>query len=136
METIIDRIRAIIRKENLTSSAFAEKIGVQRSSISHILSGRNNPSLDFILKIIENFQGASADWLLFGRGEYHAYAASDDNESDKKIKIEERDKINKEINAQRTIKNPEVKHLQLNHKSLQRVLLIYDDGTFEHYVMG
>ncbi|MCH1432445.1 MAG: helix-turn-helix transcriptional regulator [Flavobacteriaceae bacterium] len=48
----------------LSAAAFAEKIGVQRSSVSHILSKRNKPSLEFILKIHAAFEDAGLDWLL------------------------------------------------------------------------
>ena len=52
---IIDRVKKIISVNGLTSSSFADKIGVPRSSISHVLSGRNNPSLDLIIKILQSF---------------------------------------------------------------------------------
>ena len=56
-----------MEEQQLSSSAFADTIGVQRSSISHVLSGRNKPSLEFILKIIRSFPSYSTDWLLFGK---------------------------------------------------------------------
>ena len=55
--------------KNLTSSDFAANIQVQRSGISHILSGRNKPSLDFVMKVLEAFPDVDEAWLLFGRGE-------------------------------------------------------------------
>ena len=63
---IIDRVKKIISTNGLTSSSFADKIGVPRSSISHVLSGRNNPSLDLIIKILQSFDGISANYLLSG----------------------------------------------------------------------
>ena len=63
---IIDRIKKIISANGLTNSSFADKIGVPRSSISHVLSGRNNPSLDIIIKILQSFDGISANYLLSG----------------------------------------------------------------------
>ena len=63
---IIDRIKKIISDNGLTNSSFADKIGVPRSSISHVLSGRNNPSLNLIIKILQSFDGISADYLLSG----------------------------------------------------------------------
>ena len=63
---IIDRIKKIISDNGLTNSSFADKIGVPRSSISHVLSGRNNPSLDLIIKILQSFDGISANYLLSG----------------------------------------------------------------------
>ena len=63
-----ERIFEFLRMENKTSAQFAEEIGVQPSGISHILSGRNNPSLDFIIKMLEKYSFLSTDWLLFGKG--------------------------------------------------------------------
>jgi transcriptional regulator with XRE-family HTH domain len=63
-----DRILEFLRSENKSSAQFADEIGVQPSGISHILSGRNNPSLDFILKMLDKYKFISTDWLLFGRG--------------------------------------------------------------------
>jgi transcriptional regulator with XRE-family HTH domain len=62
------RIELILEAENLTVSQFADKIGIQRSGMSHILAGRNKPSLDFVLKVLQHFPDLSTDWLLFGKG--------------------------------------------------------------------
>ena len=66
MENFTNRLLKILENKNLSASQFAEKIGVQRSSVSHILSGRNKPSLDFIIKIITVFSDISLDWLIKG----------------------------------------------------------------------
>jgi transcriptional regulator with XRE-family HTH domain len=63
-----DQILKIIEAEGLTPAKFADEIGVQRSSISHIISGRNKPSYDFIIKIIDRFRGINTEWLLTGKG--------------------------------------------------------------------
>ncbi|MGD0711853.1 MAG: helix-turn-helix transcriptional regulator [Bacteroidales bacterium] len=62
------RIQLILKTKNISASKFADEIGVQRSSISHILSGRNNPSLDFIQKILKRFPDINSDWILTGKG--------------------------------------------------------------------
>lgn len=64
-----DRITRIIKDKNYTAAQFADEIGVQKSGISHILSGRNNPSLDFIQKILFRFPEVNTEWLMFGKGE-------------------------------------------------------------------
>ncbi len=64
-----DRITKVIEYSKLTPAEFAEEIGVQRSSISHIISGRNKPSLDFITKIKSTFPKFEWDWLITGEGE-------------------------------------------------------------------
>ncbi len=63
-----ERIRRLLESEQLSSSAFADIVGVQRSSISHLLAGRNKPSYDFLIKTLEAFPGLRADWLLLGEG--------------------------------------------------------------------
>lgn len=63
-----ERIEILMRAEGLTSVKFAEILSVQPSNISHILSGRNNPSYDFILKLIERFPDVNTEWLLTGKG--------------------------------------------------------------------
>ena len=66
-----DRITAFLSTENKTSLQFAEEIGVQQSSKSHIISGRNNPSLEYILKMLNTYDFISTEWLLFGKGKMY-----------------------------------------------------------------
>lgn len=68
-----DRILAFLQSENKSYAQFADEIGVQPSGISHILSGRNNPSLDFVVKMLHRYPSLSADWLLFGKGSMYKY---------------------------------------------------------------
>lgn len=64
-----ERISKIIEYSGLSSSEFADEVDVQRSSISHITSGRNKPSLDFLIKVKERFPELQWDWLIKGEGE-------------------------------------------------------------------
>ena len=63
-----NRIAEIIEKEKLTSLKFANLIGIQPSAVSHILAGRNNPSMDVIQKILNTFRTINSDWLILGVG--------------------------------------------------------------------
>ena len=63
-----ERLSKIITAEGLTPALLAEKIGVQRSGISHILSGRNKPSMDFLEKMLSHFPKINAEWLILGEG--------------------------------------------------------------------
>ena len=69
-EQFIEKIEQILNYYNLSASLFAEKIGVQRSSLSHLLSGRNKPSLDFVIKIVEEFPEVDLYWFLFNQGSF------------------------------------------------------------------
>jgi transcriptional regulator with XRE-family HTH domain len=63
-----DRIIRIMKEKNMNASQFSDAIGIQRATISHILAGRNNPSLDMVMKIFAKFPAISPDWFLFGKG--------------------------------------------------------------------
>ena len=62
------RVQKIINYSELSLSEFADEIGVQRSNISHVLSGRNKPSLDFLMKIKDRFPEIQWEWLIEGKG--------------------------------------------------------------------
>src|SRR3970040_2522612 len=70
IEDFIKRLEIILDYYSLNASSFADKIGVQRSSLSHLLSGRNKPSLDFILKILDVFPDVDLYWILNGKGTF------------------------------------------------------------------
>ncbi|MDF1574198.1 MAG: helix-turn-helix transcriptional regulator [Bacteroidales bacterium] len=63
-----ERLIQLLDLEQLSPSKFADLIGVQRSSISHVLSGRNKPSFDFLQKTLKAFPGLNASWLMTGEG--------------------------------------------------------------------
>ena len=65
---MINRINLIMRAKNITAKQFAEEIGIQPSGMSHILGGRNNPSLEFAMKVLRRYPEIDANWLLLGRG--------------------------------------------------------------------
>lgn len=69
-EDFIKRLEIILDYYSINASTFADKIGVQRSSLSHLLSGRNKPSLDFILKILEVYPDVDLYWILNGKGKF------------------------------------------------------------------
>ncbi|MBR4773096.1 MAG: helix-turn-helix domain-containing protein [Bacteroidales bacterium] len=73
---MINRINLILRAKNITARQFAEEIGIQPSGMSHIMSGRNNPSLDFVSKVIRRYPEIDANWLLLGKGEMYASGAA------------------------------------------------------------
>lgn len=68
-----ERLIQLLDLEQLTPSKFADLIGVQRSSVSHVLSGRNKPSFDFLQKTLKAFPGLSAEWLMLGKGKMYEH---------------------------------------------------------------
>ncbi|HUH34863.1 MAG TPA: helix-turn-helix transcriptional regulator [Moheibacter sp.] len=118
-----NRILEIIEKSGLTASEFAEKIDVQPSAISHLTSGRNKPSLEFLIKIKNAFPNIDTDWLFLG------IRNQEENEvKDTPILVESNEGISRQLNTEQK----ETTHPKTN-KNLIRVLLFFDDGSFEHY---
>lgn len=63
-----DRIAQFLKSEGISPAEFADKIGVQRSSVSHVLNGRNHPSASFIQKLLGSYKTLNPRWLLLGEG--------------------------------------------------------------------
>lgn len=70
IDDFVKRLEIILDYYGLNASSFADKIGVQRSSMSHLLSGRNKPSLDFVMKILDVFPDVDLYWILNGKGSF------------------------------------------------------------------
>lgn len=112
---INDRVRLIIKANSLTSSEFADQIGVKRSNLSHVLSGRNKPGLEFLAKIIETFPNVNASWLLTGvqrRGE-----------------LQEEEEVAKSTPQ----KVPTLKPTESNSE-IEKIVVFYKDGTFSSHL--
>lgn len=119
-EEFIIRLQKVIDFYGESASSFAEKIGVQRSSISHILSGRNKPSLDFVLKVLHSYPEVELYWLMNGKGEFPAT---------EKQKI-----VQPEIKTIETITQSPSPTSNPSEKKINRIVIFYDDGTFEDFV--
>lgn len=142
-----ERLLEFLRKENKSSAQLAEEIGVQASGISHILSGRNNPSLDFILKMLEKYQFLSTDWLLFGTGSMYKDSKmqslfDDDTENNRdsnEIRTK-REEISSAIDYQNVIKrSPEKVSADATPDSTSEVIKIvwfYENNRFEEFLPG
>jgi len=118
---IIDRVKKIISTNGLTSSSFADKIGVPRSSISHVLSGRNNPSLDLIIKILQSFDGISANYLLSGDVLTPIQPIID---KDQKYN-------NMTLFPELDLKNEPKEEVKIDEDLVKSVILVYENNKFE-----
>ena len=131
MEEIVNRITQILEEQQLSSSAFADTIGVQRSSISHVLSGRNKPSLDFILKTARAFPAYSTDWLLFGKSSESPVTYP---EPIKQVSSSTVQDFTFTGNP-KTEESPTVSISTSNSQSeIDKVVLLYKDGRFTEYI--
>lgn len=139
---LVDRFRYVMKVYNETPSSFADKIGVQRSSISHILSERNKPSLDFIQKILEHYPKVDAQWLINGKQSSQTQLSPEVeiNQVNKEVKkpvekTEESDAIEKLRIEEVNLKvNSEIKsNTSTASKKVDRIIVFYTDNTFETF---
>jgi transcriptional regulator with XRE-family HTH domain len=139
-----ERLLEFLRNENKSSAQLADEIGVQASGISHILSGRNNPSLDFVLKMLEKYQFLSTEWLLFGKGSMYKEAKMQNLFDYEIAEIRERDKIHSEIELNRdevdinsVIKDKTINNLnssdQKGKTEVAKIVWFYEDNSFEEF---
>lgn len=138
---MIERLKLILDYYNLSASSFADKIDVPRSSISHLLSGRNKPSLDFIIKVETAFDEVDLNWLVYGKGNF----PKNTENHKKEIKIEKSEapslfnenpvfdqEPEKKSNTQFS-ENPSKQKESAAFREIKNILVLYDDGTFEDY---
>jgi transcriptional regulator with XRE-family HTH domain len=138
------RILDFLKAENKSSAQFAEEIGVQPSSISHIISGRNNPSLDFIMKMLNKYPALSTDWLLFGTGLMYREAQLNDlfdvgnNKTNNFKNMMSEDIPNNNFRLQNTQNVAGSNSLTESNKlsgslKTKRIVCFFDNETFEEY---
>jgi len=112
MEEFTNRLLEILENKNLSASQFAEKIGVQRSSVSHVLSKRNKPSLDFIIKISKTFDDISLDWLINGDNSLKSSETTDKKNSSTPISME-------------------IKNIESTETELDKIVFFYKDKSYK-----
>jgi len=149
IDDFVKRLELILDYYGLNASAFADKIGVQRSSMSHLLSGRNKPSLDFVLKILEVFPEVDLYWMLLDKGSFpknnnqsipEDIKASTPFSSNQNLKENANQDlfslgdINDETLEEKK-KSPEVinSSLILGNDEIEKIVLLYKNGTFKTY---
>ena len=145
---IKDRIKAIMEAENETPAKFADRLQINRAVISHILNGRNNPSLDVVMKILSDMDYINPDWLLNGIGSMYRTDINIDSLS------KERDLFSTESSPSpivtpidNTVKNAEdqrvnpkpsensiFKQEKIPDKKIAQIIIYYSDNTFESFI--
>jgi transcriptional regulator with XRE-family HTH domain len=144
-----DRIKLIMEKENLTPAKFADRLQINRAIISHILNGRNNPSLDVVTKILSEMNYIDTEWLINGTGnmykkEYSGFSASGEPDLFNQItpdtpKVMETTEKPKETgfkqadNSYQSPENKPVEPVKTNDRKITQIIIYYNDNTFEMF---
>ena len=131
-EKFASRLNKILEYYDISAAAFADKIEVGRSSISHILSGRNKPSLDFVMKVVTNFPEVELYWLLNGKGKFPADSTP---QEEKKSQPQETSTPSSSEGSTKNDVQPSVSQIPSSKsgKEIQKIVIFYKDGSFEAF---
>ncbi|MGC3978006.1 MAG: helix-turn-helix transcriptional regulator [Paludibacteraceae bacterium] len=146
-----DRIQQLMETEGLNSVQFANETGIKSATLSHILNGRNNPSLDVLKRILDRFRTVSSDWLFLGVGQMYRqksqpqalslFDITDETNSKtddytlKSIKnlVSDTEIIQKNIAPEPEKKNEPIKIISENVKSINKIIVYFSDNTFQEF---
>ena len=147
-----ERIAQIMQKEEMTAAQFAEKIGLSPSSLSHILNGRNNPSLDVVMKIHKACSYVNLPWLIYGEGTMEGQPEAPQSEASRVSGIslfdesafftpegtDEREN-RKEMASKSPVFTPkeivreEIKYVEKPARKITEIRIFFDNGTYETF---
>ncbi|NDV82593.1 helix-turn-helix transcriptional regulator [Bacteroides sp. 51] len=159
---IKDRIRLIMEKENMIAGTFADSIGVQQSTLSHVINGRNRPSLDVVMKIHQRYNYIKLEWLLYGIGDMinenssasevlspsasinpsysdHSFPSLFDQNPENAGVEPENSKNRKEIALETPVLDTkpaviqEIKYIERPHRKITEIRIFFDDNTYETF---
>ncbi|HOG35965.1 MAG TPA: helix-turn-helix transcriptional regulator [Paludibacteraceae bacterium] len=136
-----EKIVKLLERENLTAKQCADIIGITRSSMSHIINGRNNPSLDVMRKILENFPNINPEWLILGKGEMYRQK-SNPREPGLFDNIIETNSLSDENNEKQPQKatdenistvNSDRETISVGYQNIKSIIVFFSDNTYEEF---
>jgi transcriptional regulator with XRE-family HTH domain len=142
------RLQQFLELEELTPARLADILHIQRSGISHILSGRNKPSYEFINNFLSKFPRINAEWLITGKGkpykDLEQNSVPKDNFHEKSdndnilfpLDIVDNEDINHKINENEVPQNPLFSHPSTAaqpNKNVKRIIIFFSDGSFQEF---
>lgn len=135
-----NRLKLFLEVNNLTQAEFADSINVVRASVSHVLSGRNNPSYEFIRSVMQKYPALNIEWLMFGTGKMYKddpsvpqkpaeYAEAlifpEIVEDNPPVDIEE---VKPAI---RTAASDNTGQVIVNQRKVSKIIILFDDGSYQ-----
>ena len=131
-----ERILKVMETEGYSQAQFAAEIGIQRAAMSHIISGRNNPSLDVLLKILRRFPSVSTDWLLFGNGPMTKSAQPAEPAENTAVPTDSNVAFADSIASSLVHQEKErVVTVEKPARTISKIMVFYTDNTFDTYTL-
>ncbi len=131
------RLKQFLSAENISQSQFADTINVVRASVSHVLSGRNNPSYDFIKAIMAAYPRLNMEWLIFGKGKMYKdmqdtmLPMQQQEVSECTLFDEEETVIPEPADAAEVKDEAEIHIPAVRQRKVKKIIIMYDDDTYQ-----
>lgn len=134
------RLKQFLAAENITQAQFADTIEVVRASVSHVLSGRNNPGYDFIKAIMTKYPRLNMEWLMFGKGkmykdQFETTLFTEERPSEiiqETIFPEEDQELFAKTEISSDIKTVDKEpQVVVNQRKVAKIIILYDDGSYQ-----
>lgn len=142
-----NRLKQFLAAENITQAQFADNLNVVRASVSHVLSGRNNPGFDFIKAMMAKYPRLNIEWLIFGKGKMYKDPESPKAES------QDEGQLFPIYEPESSLRIPEILHEDIlpvsepatteinsldniiqpikGQRKVSKIIVLFDDGTFQ-----
>jgi plasmid maintenance system antidote protein VapI len=124
------RLEKIIDFYGLSATAFSEKIDFNRSTISHLLSGRNKPSLEFVMKVVQTFPEVELYWLLNGKGSFPSESKTPETKLFPDSSHTNNETVKEKVVFQDSNKDASK---NVSNSEIDRIVIFYKDGSFKAY---
>lgn len=137
-----NRLKQFLAAENITQAQFADNINVVRASVSHVLSGRNNPSFDFIKAMMSKYPRLNIDWLMFGKGKMYKDSVHIDDdllfpiiEPEPEVRVPEIVAVDTVTPSEETSNEMDTSidiiQSVVKQRRVSKIIILFDDGTFQ-----
>ena len=132
------RLKQFLAAENITQAQFADNINVVRASVSHVLSGRNNPSYEFIRSVMLKYPLLNIEWLMFGKGKMYKDSQTPEETRAENLLFPEQDLYAEKKESPAYIETEEadspsiqVPEIAVSQRKVSKIIVLFDDGSYQ-----
>ena len=130
------RLKQYLAAENISQAQFADNINVVRASVSHVLSGRNNPSYEFIRSVMIKYPLLNMEWLMFGKGRMYKDTSVQEEDRSENLLFADDGLFTEKNEAPARIEEPEIPVIKeaetvVSQRKVSKIIVLFDDGTYQ-----
>lgn len=155
MSTERERLMKLMETEGLNAKQFANEVGIQAGTISNIVNGRNKPSLEVLQKVLHRFRTVSSDWMVLDSGSMYRpigeaqsrtlfdglpveppMIVPDEKRDEEKNETAQEEYNYADVKEQQNKVSPGARGEAIRHRKIEKIVVFFDDGTYEQLLPG